>query len=69
MEYLHDVCLSSREDIQSRWSKMGSTPTPFKCAGDLATAAATETSKEPRQQEEAPGEAHFKQSLSEVSAW
>ncbi|XP_016069752.1 PREDICTED: tight junction protein ZO-2 isoform X2 [Miniopterus natalensis] len=45
---------SSREDIQSRWSKMGSTPTPFKCAGDLATAAATETSKEPRQQEEAP---------------
>ncbi|XP_070287641.1 tight junction protein ZO-2 isoform X5 [Myotis yumanensis] len=43
---------SSREDIQNRWSRMGSTPTPFKCAGDIA--AATETSQEPKHQEEAP---------------
>ncbi|XP_023608100.1 tight junction protein ZO-2 isoform X2 [Myotis lucifugus] len=43
---------SLREDIQNRWSRMGSTPTPFKCAGDIA--AATETSQEPKHQEEAP---------------
>ncbi|KAM8803802.1 tight junction protein 2 isoform 4-T4 [Rhynchonycteris naso] len=46
--------LKEKEDTQSRWSRMGSTPTPFKCAGDLAAAVGTEASKEPRHQEEAP---------------
>ncbi|XP_074186618.1 tight junction protein 2 isoform X3 [Rhinolophus sinicus] len=46
---------NSREEMQSRWSRMGATPTPFKPAGDIAAAMGTETSKEPRFQEEAPG--------------
>ncbi|XP_004440694.1 PREDICTED: tight junction protein ZO-2 isoform X3 [Ceratotherium simum simum] len=45
---------NSREDMQSRWSRMGATPTPFKSTGDIATAVGTETSKEPRYQEEPP---------------
>ncbi|XP_074186625.1 tight junction protein 2 isoform X12 [Rhinolophus sinicus] len=45
---------NSREEMQSRWSRMGATPTPFKPAGDIAAAMGTETSKEPRFQEEAP---------------
>ncbi|XP_024410961.2 tight junction protein ZO-2 isoform X1 [Desmodus rotundus] len=45
---------NSREDVQSRWSKMGSTPTPFKCAEDVAAVVGTEPSKEPKYQEEAP---------------
>lgn len=44
---------------------MGATPTPFKSMGDIAAAVGTETSKEPRYQEEAPGEAHVTQSRSE----
>ncbi|KAF6127696.1 tight junction protein 2 [Phyllostomus discolor] len=43
-----------KEDVQNRWSRMGSTPTPFKCAEDVAAVVGTETSKEPRYQEEAP---------------
>ncbi|XP_060988764.1 tight junction protein ZO-2 isoform X3 [Dama dama] len=42
---------SSREDTQSRWSRMGATPTPFKSTGDMGS---TEPSKEPRYQEESP---------------
>uniref|UniRef100_A0A8D1AU18 Tight junction protein 2 n=2 Tax=Sus scrofa TaxID=9823 RepID=A0A8D1AU18_PIG len=45
---------NSREDMQSRWSRMGATPTPFKSTGDIAAAVSTEPSKEPRYQEEAP---------------
>ncbi|KAI4542167.1 hypothetical protein MG293_007546 [Ovis ammon polii] len=45
---------NSREDTQSRWSRMGATPTPFKSTGDLAAAGSMEPSKEPRYQEEAP---------------
>ncbi|XP_015991023.2 tight junction protein ZO-2 isoform X3 [Rousettus aegyptiacus] len=45
---------NSREDMQSRWSRMGATPTPFKSTGDIAAAVGTETSKEPLYQEEAP---------------
>ncbi|XP_032978760.1 tight junction protein ZO-2 isoform X3 [Rhinolophus ferrumequinum] len=45
---------NSREEMQSRWSRMGATPTPFKSTGDIAAAVGTETSKEPRYQEEAP---------------
>lgn len=45
---------NSREEMQSRWSRMGATPTPFKPTGDIAAAVGTETSKEPRYQEEAP---------------
>lgn len=51
------VLLSSREDAPpGRLSRMGATPTPFKASGDSA-AVATETKKEPRSQEEPPGEA------------
>lgn len=46
--------------MQSRWSRMGATPTPFKSTGDIAAAVGTETSKEPLYQEEAAGEAHFR---------
>ncbi|XP_068830211.1 tight junction protein ZO-2 isoform X6 [Capricornis sumatraensis] len=45
---------NSREDMQSRWSRMGATPTPFKSTGDLAAAGSMEPSKEPRYQEETP---------------
>ncbi|XP_061281480.1 tight junction protein ZO-2 isoform X6 [Bos javanicus] len=45
---------NSREDMQSRWSRMGATPTPFKSTGDMAAAGSVEPSKEPRHQEEAP---------------
>uniref|UniRef100_A0A8C3YM30 Tight junction protein 2 n=1 Tax=Catagonus wagneri TaxID=51154 RepID=A0A8C3YM30_9CETA len=45
---------NSREDMQSRWSKMGATPTPFKSTGDIVAAVSAEPSKEPRYQEEAP---------------
>ncbi|XP_043747185.1 tight junction protein ZO-2 isoform X2 [Cervus elaphus] len=45
---------SSREDTQSRWSRMGATPTPFKSTGDMAAVGSTEPSKEPRYQEESP---------------
>ncbi|XP_017907541.1 PREDICTED: tight junction protein ZO-2 isoform X3 [Capra hircus] len=45
---------NSREDTQSRWSRMGATPTPFKSTGDLAAAGSMEPSKEPRYQEETP---------------
>ena len=45
---------------------MGATPTPFKSTGDMVAAGSTEPSKEPRYQEEAPGEAHFTQSCSGV---
>lgn len=39
---------------------MGATPTPFKSTGDIAAAVGTENSKEPRYQEEPPGEGPFK---------
>lgn len=42
--------------MQNRWSRMGATPTPFKSSGDTAAAIGTENSKEPRYQEEPPGE-------------
>lgn len=42
--------------MQNRWSRMGATPTPFKSSGDTAAALGTENSKEPRYQEEPPGE-------------
>uniref|UniRef100_A0A4W2ELP7 Tight junction protein 2 n=2 Tax=Bos indicus x Bos taurus TaxID=30522 RepID=A0A4W2ELP7_BOBOX len=45
---------NSREDMQSRWSRMGATPTPFKSTGDMAAAGSVEPSKEPKYQEEAP---------------
>ncbi|XP_032333683.1 tight junction protein ZO-2 isoform X6 [Camelus ferus] len=45
---------NSREDMQSRWSRMGATPTPFKSTGDIAAAVSPEPSKEPRYQEESP---------------
>ncbi|XP_057576949.1 tight junction protein ZO-2 isoform X1 [Hippopotamus amphibius kiboko] len=45
---------NSREDVQSRWSRMGATPTPFKSTGDIAAAVSTEPCKEPRYQEESP---------------
>ncbi|XP_010858956.1 PREDICTED: tight junction protein ZO-2 isoform X7 [Bison bison bison] len=45
---------NSREDMQSRWSRMGATPTPFKSTGDMAAAGSVEPSKEPKHQEEAP---------------
>ncbi|XP_052501326.1 tight junction protein ZO-2 isoform X4 [Budorcas taxicolor] len=45
---------NSREDTQSRWSRMGATPTPFKSTGDLAAAGSMEPSKEPGYQEETP---------------
>ncbi|XP_062936392.1 tight junction protein ZO-2 isoform X2 [Cynocephalus volans] len=45
---------SSREDTPSRLSRMGATPTPFKSTGDIAAVLVTETSKEPRYQEEPP---------------
>ncbi|XP_055434230.1 tight junction protein ZO-2 isoform X3 [Bubalus kerabau] len=45
---------NSREDMQSRWSRMGATPTPFKSTGDMAAAGSAEPSKEPKYQEEAP---------------
>lgn len=45
---------NSREDMQSRWSRMGATPTPFKSTGDMAAAGSMEPSKEPKYQEEAP---------------
>ncbi|XP_061056341.1 tight junction protein ZO-2 isoform X3 [Eubalaena glacialis] len=43
-----------KEDTHSRWSRMGTTPTPFKSTGDIAAAVSTEPSKEPTYQEEAP---------------
>lgn len=46
--------------MQNRWSRMGATPTPFKALGDTAAAVGTENSKEPRYQEEPPGEGPFK---------
>ena len=39
---------------------MGATPTPFKSMGDIASVVGTENSKEPRYQEEPPGETPFK---------
>eukprot|EP00069_Balaena_mysticetus_P011119 bmy_21087T0 len=43
-----------KEDTHSRWSRMGTTPTPFKSTGDIAAAVSTEPSKEPTYQGEAP---------------
>lgn len=37
-------------------SRMGATPTPFKSTGDITAAGVTEANKEPRSQEESPGE-------------
>ncbi|XP_066895662.1 tight junction protein ZO-2 isoform X8 [Kogia breviceps] len=45
---------NSREDMHSRWSRMGTTPTAFKSTGDIAAAVSTEPSKEPTYQEESP---------------
>ncbi|XP_075416675.1 tight junction protein 2 isoform X1 [Tenrec ecaudatus] len=45
---------SSREDTSGRWSRMGATPTPFKSTAEIAAAVVSETSKEPRHQEEPP---------------
>nr|XP_004653203.2 tight junction protein ZO-2 isoform X2 [Jaculus jaculus] len=45
---------SSREETSGRLSRMGATPTPFKSTGDITAAVVTETSKEPRYQEEHP---------------
>ncbi|KAM5299653.1 tight junction protein 2 isoform 3-T3 [Ctenodactylus gundi] len=45
---------SSREDTPSRLSRMGATPTPFKSMGDSVPAAVSETTKEPKHQEEPP---------------
>ena len=55
--------------MQNRWSRMGATPTPFKSMGDAAAALGTENSKEPKYQEEPPGEAPCKQLCSEACAW
>nr|XP_051702346.1 tight junction protein ZO-2 isoform X5 [Oryctolagus cuniculus] len=45
---------SSREDTPNRLSRMGATPTPFTSSGEAAAVVVTETSKEPRYQEELP---------------